>query len=370
MTGPPKSETERNTWPTSSSQTLLNEPTHGPQRLRVSTAAITAALFAVLTVSSVWAVGIGPVSISFGRVYRILAETYARWLGVRSDAGPGERSIVTGIRLPRVLLGGIVGGGLAMSGAVLQALLRNPLADPYIIGVSSGASFGVVTLMLVPGLPFAALSLPAGAFLGALCAFVLVFAMARKDARLVPVRLVLAGVAVAAVLSALTQWIVLTAESSDVRTSLSWTLGSLTGVPLSNVLVPALVTAIVGLIFTAAAGQLNAFALGEEAAGTLGIDVERFRMVLVVLSALLIGTLVAFSGAVGFVALVVPHIVRLLFGTDHRKVLPFSFLVGASFLVWADVAARMVSAPSEVPLGVVTALIGGPFFLWILRRNS
>ena len=238
------------------------------------------------------------------------------------------------------------------------------------IGVSSGASFGVVTLMLVPNLPFSALSLPAGAFLGALGAFAMVFAMARKDSRLAPVRLVLAGVAVAAVLSALTQWVVLTAENSDVRTSLSWTLGSLTGVPLGDLVAPAVVTALITVVFLVVAGQLNAFALGEESAGTLGIHVERFRAVLVVLCALLIGTLVAYSGAVGFVALVVPHIVRLLFGTDHRKVLPFSFLVGASFLVWADVAARMVSAPSEVPLGVVTALVGGPFFLWILRRNS
>lgn len=324
----------------------------------------------MLLASSVWAVGIGPVPVPFARVYRILAENYASWLGVTSSAGDGEQSIVLGIRLPRVLLGGIVGGGLGISGAVLQALLRNPLADPYIIGVSSGASFGVVTLMLVPGLPFAALSLPAGAFLGALAAFAMVFAMARKDSRLSPVRMVLAGVAVAAVLSALTQWVVLTAENSDVRTSLSWTLGSLTGVPMHNLAAPAVVTFIIGLIFMASAGQLNAFALGEESAGTLGINVERFRTGLVVLSALLIGTLVAYSGAVGFVALVVPHIVRLLFGTDHRRVLPFSFLVGASFLVWADVAARMVSAPSEVPLGVVTALIGGPFFLWILRRNS
>lgn len=324
-----------------------------------------------LGVSAVVAVSFGPVRVPMTDVYAIVVDVAAPWLGLEPAASFARREVVLGIRFPRVVLGVVVGAGLPVAGAIMQAVLRNPLADPYLIGVSSGAGFGVVAALVAPAVAPAWLSLPVAAFAGSILAFGLVFAFARQARQLTPVRLILAGVAVASFLSALTQWmIVSSSDEGTVRRSLTWLLGSLTGVELNALAVPAGITAVAIVVGLGCAGWLDAMALGEEGAHTLGIDVDRFRLVMVVVCALLVGALVSVSGAIGFVALIIPHALRLLVGTSYRRLLPLSAIWGAIFLVWADVVARVARPGVEIPLGVVTALVGAPFFLLILKRSA
>lgn len=328
---------------------------------------------AVLVASVLFGIALGPVTISPRVVYGVLFEDIATRLGfdVTVDATYSQRQIVTGIRLPRVLLGVVVGCGLAACGVVLQALLRNPLADPYLVGVSSGASFGVVAVLAAPTTLGAVFSLPIAAFLAGISAFVIVFLIARRGVQLDPLRLVLTGVAVGAMYTAASQWIILSfPDNGDLRRALTWILGSLTGRDVDAVVVPALVTAVALIVFWVCSSYLDALAIGEEAARSLGVPVGWFRTGMITLVALTVGALVAVSGAIGFVALITPHAVRLLAGTARRRLLPIAAMWGATFLVWADVLARVVRPGQEIPLGVVTAVLGGPIFLIILRRTT
>lgn len=336
---------------------------------------------AILLVTGVVAVGLGPTPVPVGDTYRILVAFAGKtipgelgdFLG-SLDAGTSyaRREVITGIRLPRVVLGAVVGAGLGGAGCVLQALLRNPLADPYLIGVSSGAGFGVVGLLALPMvLPIAvpsASALMVGAFAGGMIAFALVFGFARRARNPSPSRLILAGVAVGALFSAGTQWLLMSSpEESTMRRALSWMMGSLVGVELGAAVVPAIVTAAGVTVFLAAARWLDAFALGEEVARTVGLDVVRFRAAMTTLVAVLIGVLVSVTGPIGFVALVVPHAVRLLVGVTHRRLIALTVVWAPTFVIWADVLARTARPGQEVPLGVVTAVLGVPFFLAILR---
>ncbi|GAA5044726.1 iron complex transport system permease protein [Thermocatellispora tengchongensis] len=322
------------------------------------------ALTALLGVSLIAAVGLGPVAIPFPDVARILLEA-----GAGAPAGP-RQVIVLDIRLPRVLLGAVVGAGLATVGAILQAVLRNPLADPYIIGASSGASLGAVLVMLAGVYPFGALSLPLSAFLGAMAAFALVLGLSRSGGHLAPGRLILAGVAVAALTEAVTSYIVLTTPEKEVRSALFWTLGGLSGTQWRDVGIPALVVLAAAAWAITRASRLNALVLGDEGATSLGVEVNRLRLRMIVVSALVIGTVVAVSGGIGFVALMVPHAVRLVAGGDNRRLIPLSALTGALLLVWVDVGARMLNRPDEIPIGVITAVLGSPFFLMLLVRDG
>ncbi|SER36502.1 FecCD family ABC transporter permease [Streptomyces qinglanensis] len=294
-----------------------------------------------------------------------LADVLAALTG-RAQPGPFT-TIVLDVRLPRVLLAAVVGAGLALVGAVLQALVRNPLADPYLLGISSGASMGAV-LSVVLGV--GAVSMQAGAFAGALLATVTVYAMARSGAAVTTGRLVLAGVAVQYVLSALTSLVLVTsAEKEHLRAILFWTLGGLGQARLHTVLLPALVLAAGLVLLLALARPLDLLLVGEEGATVLGLDTGRFRAASFVLASLVTAVLVTVSGAIGFVGLMVPHAARMAVGAGHRALLPVAALGGAAFLVLADLAARTVAAPEEIPVGVLTALTGGPFFLWLLRRT-
>ncbi|WP_431979950.1 FecCD family ABC transporter permease [Streptomyces qinglanensis] len=276
-------------------------------------------------------------------------------------------TIVLQVRLPRVLLAAVVGAGLALVGAVLQALVRNPLADPYLLGISSGASTGAV-LAVVLGV--GAVSMQAGAFAGALLAMVTVYAMARSGAAVTTGRLVLAGVAVQYVLSALTSLVLVTsAEKEHLRAVLFWTLGGLGQARPHTLLLPALVLGAGLALLLALARPLDLLLVGEEGATVLGLDTGRFRAATFVLASLVTAVLVTVSGAIGFVGLMVPHAARMAVGAGHRALLPVAALGGAAFLVLADLAARTVAAPEEIPVGVLTALTGGPFFLWLLRRT-
>lgn len=287
-----------------------------------------------------------------------LAALAAR-LGIgTTPLGPVSDAIVVELRLPRVLAACAVGAGLAVVGVVMQALVRNPLADPYLLGVSSGASVGAV-LVLIAGL---GLLLPVAAFAGALLALLATLALAGAAGGATPTRTVLAGVVVAAAASALVSLVIFWGADGDAyREILAWLLGSLAGITWPTALV-ALVGAALAVPLLATGRLLDALALGDAAAGALGVDARRTRWALLVACALVTGVLVSVSGAIGFVGLVVPHAVRLVVGASHALLLPASGLAGAIVLLLADTVARAAFDPRELPVGIVTALIGAPVF--------
>ncbi|MFD0899265.1 FecCD family ABC transporter permease [Actinomadura sediminis] len=343
-------------------------PAGGPPAVRrAALPALVGGLTVALVLSMVAAVGLGPVSIPVGDVAQVIGRRYLPGLVDTAPTGP-QSVIILDIRLPRVLLGAAVGAGLAAVGTVLQAVLRNPLADPYLIGASSGASLGAVLVIIVGLTPFGTFSLPVAAFIGAMAAFLLVMLLAGGQGLLAPTRLILAGVAVAAFTEAVTQYLVLTSPDKEVRSAMFWMLGGLGGTRWSDIGVPMAVVTAGALWFWTQSGRLNALVLGEEGATSLGLEVDRLRRRLIVGCALVIGVVVAVSGGIGFVALMVPHAVRLVVGGDNRRVLPLAALTGGLLLVWVDVGARMLNRPDEIPIGVITAVLGAPFFLFLLRR--
>lgn len=333
-----------------------------------SGAALLATLLLLLSMAV--ALGIGPVPVPVGDVLEVVARRVN--LGAH-DVSPLDDQIVWQLRLPRVLGAAAVGAGLAICGVVLQSLTRNDLADPYLLGISSGAAVGAVTVIVL-GVSFAGLvgsaAVTGAGFLGAIGSLtvVLVLATGRRGS-LSPTRIVLAGVAVAQVCGAYTSLLVLmTGDSDAARRVLTWTLGSVAGLRWESGVFLAVVACAATVFFTSFADQLDAFAFGETSARSLGVDVNRVRWVLMVGTALVTACLVAYAGAIGFVGLVVPHIVRIITGPRHRLLLPMSALVGAALLVWADTIARTLVKGQEIPIGVVTAVVGAPFFAWLLRR--
>ena len=326
-----------------------------------------AGLVVLLALSVTFAVTIGPVYISPLTVWEII---FSHVFGLSQGSwGTGEDNIVWLIRLPRVLLAGIVGAGLAVVGVAMQATVRNPLADPYILGTSSGASVGAV-LVIVLGLNFfEPYSLSVTAFLGALASFAIVFLLAQTGGRVSPTRLILAGVATAYILTAITSFILFVGDDRAIRSVLFWMLGTLAGAKWEFLTLPAAAVTVGVVVLVLQSRSMNALLAGEETATTLGVDTQRFRRQLLIISALLTGVMVAVSGAIGFVGLMMPHIIRLFVGSDHRKVLPASVLAGGIFMIWVDVAARIIVQPQELPISVITALIGAPFFLWLLRMR-
>lgn len=321
------------------------------------------ALWLLLIASATLAVTFGPADITPTEVWA----TILHHLGLVPES-PVSRlrdAIVWDLRLPRVIAAMGVGAGLALAGVVMQALTRNPLADPYLLGLSSGAALGAVTLVV---LGFALL-VPVGAFLGALGALALALLIAHLLGGATPVRAILAGISISALASAATSFIIFWSATGDsYREILAWLMGSLSG---SGWLDAGMVVASLVLcapVMLVSARGLDAFAFGEKSAASLGIDVARLRWVLLSASALLTGVMVAIGGAIGFVGLVVPHAVRLAVGSRHGRLLPLSMLVGAIFMLWADTMARSLFDPRELPVGIVTALVGAPAFLLILMR--
>ncbi|GGZ23856.1 iron ABC transporter permease [Streptomyces nitrosporeus] len=320
---------------------------------------------ALLLLSVAVAVTIGPARISVPDV----------WSAVAAHLGLGDTrltpirdGIIWNLRMPRTLLAAVCGAGLAVCGTVMQSLLRNPLADPFVLGVSSGASTGAVAVVVL-GAGGGAVSVPAGAFAGALCSFALVMLLSHTLGGTTD-RVVLAGVAAMQLFSALTSFVVMTAaDAEQTRGVLFWLLGSLSGAGWTDVRVCAAVLAVTLLICLGHARTLDAFAFGQDAAAALGVRVTRTRTVLLCTTALLTAALVSSAGAIGFVGLVLPHAARALAGSGHRRLLPVTALAGAVFLVWADTLARTVLEPQEVPVGVVTALVGVPAFVLVLYRT-
>jgi iron complex transport system permease protein len=290
---------------------------------------------------------------------------------LQGGGSPSERFIVLDLRLPRVLLGILVGGGLALAGAVFQALLRNPLAEPYILGVSGGAAAGTVTLLAIGLAGAASWILPLGAFAGALVAITLVFGVAASADRRLDVRvLLLSGVVIGAFFAAYIALVLSVSDAATVRSAILWMMGSLSGATWRSVGIVSAYTIPAALILLTLARPLNLLAVGEETAAWLGTNVEGTKRIAYAVASLIAAAGVAFVGVIGFVGLVIPHGVRLLVGPDHRQLLPLSAIAGAGFLVLADLGARTVLAPAEIPIGVVTAFVGVPFFLVLLRRSA
>jgi iron complex transport system permease protein len=299
-----------------------------------------------------------------------VAEVLLAWRAGEAAQTPAAL-ILWEIRLPRVILAALVGSALAVSGAVLQGLLRNPLADPYLLGVSAGASFGATAVIVTGmiGMVWGVSVVPLAALAGALVAVWLVYQLARVNGKLPVFVLILAGVAVGYLLAAGVSLLIFWGQER-MHQVIFWLMGGFAGRNWSHVTLclPYLAVGL-GLAF-AWARELNLLLGGEETAAQLGVEVERVKLVLIFAAALLTAAAVAVGGLIGFVGLVVPHVVRILAGPDHRVLLPACALAGGAFLVAADVVARTIVAPVEVPLGIITALTGGPFFLYLLWRRK
>ena len=338
---------------------------------------VLAALTLGLMLVAVLSLGIGAVEIAPGQVLAILLAPLGLELPWAFE--PGQAAVLTQVRAPRVLLAILVGAALAVSGAAMQGLFRNPLADPALIGVSAGAALAAVAVIvlgggLLAGFTMAAGSyaLPLAAFCGSLVVTLLVKRLATREGRTDVATLLLAGIAVQAVAMAGTGLLTYVADDQQLRTLTFWSMGSLGGASWAALAAAApLMLLAIGLI-PWYARALNALLLGEAEAGHLGVDTERLKRLLVLLVAAAVGAAVAVSGIIGFVGLVVPHLLRLLLGPDHRYLLPGSVLLGATLLLLADLLARTLVAPAELPIGIITALVGGPFFIWLLvgRRRA
>jgi len=328
------------------------------------------ALLIALLAAVVLAVALGAVAVPPGDIARMaLARLAPGRLPVTWT--PGDEVIVFTLRLPRVVAAALVGGALAVAGVVFQGLLQNPLADPYIIGTSGGAALGATIALSLPvqALWFGFGLVPVLAFAGAMLAVLVVYNIARVGARAPVVTLLLAGFATSSMLAAVMSFLMLV-SGATLRRIILWTMGGLAVTGWSQVTIVA--PLVLGAMFVAGlfARDLNAFLLGEEEAAYLGVNVERRKLTLLLLGSLLTGAAVSLSGLVGFVGLVIPHVARLVLGPDHRLLLPASALVGAAFLVLADLLARSLLAPTEIPVGIVTALIGAPFFIYLLRKSK
>lgn len=311
----------------------------------------------------------GKASLPVGEIVRIVAHRLGAGGAVTWPAS--HEAILLEIRLPRIVLAGLAGGALAMAGTTYQGLFRNPLADPYLLGVASGAGFGAVLAFVLP--------LPSGvsrlgvvqffAFVGALAAVAAVYALARSGGGAPVTLLVLAGVALGALANAATT-LLMSLRGDQLLVIYGWLLGGFNTASWEEVRVVAPLVAVAGAAMLLGGRILNLLQFGEEQAATLGVDVERARLALVTFASLATAAAVAAGGLIGFVGLVVPHVTRLLFGPDHRRLLPLSMLLGAAFLIGADTLARSLPGSGEVPVGVVTAAVGAPFFLYLLRREK
>ena len=325
-------------------------------------------LSVILVLTMILATGIGPVSIPFKTVWKIVWNRVTG-MGDVSDIKLSTQNIVWHLRVPRVLMGAMVGASLTLSGVAMQSFTKNPLASPYVLGISSGATFGA-TLAIVTGSLFflGSYAVEGGAFLGAMAAILIVYYMAKSGKEVAPIKLVLVGTAIAAMFTAFSNFIVYKApDDSKIREVTFWTLGSVASSKWEE-LIPVVVILVPGFIcMFAMSDAMNALLMGESSAVTLGVNVNLVRKVTVFLSAALTGVTVALTGSIGFVGLVIPHIVRSMVGADHKKVIPISTLIGAIFLVWVDVGARMFDAPGEIPIGIITSMIGAPIFLWMIR---
>ncbi|MFF2961834.1 FecCD family ABC transporter permease [Streptomyces sp. NPDC057963] len=332
--------------------------------------ALVAALVALLAGSVVVSVSIGQVDVPLRESWRIL---FSELTGIGGPADPVFVDVIWSIRFPRVLLAAVVGAGLALCGTVMQATLQNPLADPFVLGISSGASLGAAFAILVGfgAAGAAGLGVPVWAFIGALAAAALVLGVGSAGSRTSPVKLILAGTAVNSLCAAASSALVYFANSAEgVRSVTFWTMGSLASADWATLPPVSTVVLVVMAFFLFQSRVMNSLLMGDEAAVTLGADPVLYRRIYLVLAAVVTGMLVATCGIIGFVGLIVPHVARSVVGPDHRRLLPVTVLSGALFLIWADVVARVAVPHAELPIGMVTSVLGAPLFLHMLIRKE
>jgi iron complex transport system permease protein len=337
-------------------------------RLLMRCGILAAILFAVV----ILALKLGAVQVS---LYGLTHDLIQVLLGHSNNISSDYVLIVLNIRLPRILLAIVVGASLSVAGVSFQALLRNPLADPYVLGISTGAAVGSIIALIIENqlnLPpeYAGLITPFGAFLGAAITIAAVYILGRRDGQVDSNTLLLGGIITASFLAAIVTFLMSTLAGSNLRGASYWLMGSLSTLPPKSLLYLLAVGFLVaaGAIYTTAS-DLNLLLAGEKEAMHLGVDVPRVRIVVYLAASILTGLAVSVSGAIGYVGLLVPHVMRLIFGSDHRMLLPASALGGAIALVVADTAARTLVAPSELSVGAVTAMVGAPFFIYLLRRR-
>ncbi len=334
-------------------------------------------LAVLLVLVALTSMTVGAVETSAGQVITILARPFGFELPWPSTHT--QQAVVLYLRLPRVILGSLVGAALAVAGAATQGLFRNPLADPGLIGIAAGAALAVVTTIVigdqVPVMNSSVaallnrLAVPTAAFVGALATTFIVYRLSLVSGRTVVAMMLLAGIGINALAGSATGLLVYLADDQELRSVTFWTLGSLAGASWPSLSVAGPIMFITVLVLPRFGLPLNAMVLGESAATHLGIDVQRTKRMLVTLVALGVGAAVSVAGMVGFIGLVVPHLLRLTVGPDHRRLLPASALLGASLTIGADSAARTLVSPAELPLGILTALCGAPFLLWLLRSE-
>jgi iron complex transport system permease protein len=309
---------------------------------------------------------VGSVHIELGRVFHALVRALTGKFSVSSE----EELILFSVRLPRIIFAGIVGASLALGGVVFQAILRNPLADPYILGISGGSALGAI-IGIVIGAGSFYLGVPLLAFLGALATVFLVFVVAGSArGALQDNSLLLSGVVVNAFFSAAILFFLSIVNSMELHSITFWLMGDLSRASAREIYVAAFCLIIGFVLLYAQARQLNLIVQGEDTAEHLGVNVERTMQWLLIITSLIISVAVSMAGIIGFVGIMVPHLMRLVFGSDHRLLLPASALFGASFLIVADTIARVVLAPAELPVGVITALCGAPYFIFLLKRKA
>jgi iron complex transport system permease protein len=331
---------------------------------RVITLSILLSLLLILVI--LISVTMGSVKVPPLRSIRILFQSL---LGLKGTESETERTIILSLRLPRAILAGFVGAGLSVSGVTFQALLRNPLADPYILGVSSGAAVGAILAILL-GLGTFSLGLPLASFLGAFLTILVVFYFGKQDGKIHPNTLLLAGVIIGSFLSALIMFFISVSQKEELHTIIFWLMGDFSFSNARAILIIFPYILLGGLLLYLRSRHLNLILSGEESAIQLGVNVEKLKLVSYLSASLITAASVSVCGLIGFVGLIIPHSVRLIFGPDHRLLIPASALIGASFLIASDTFARTLLAPTELPVGVITAAFGGPFFIYLLRTRK
>ncbi|MBW3085507.1 Hemin transport system permease protein HmuU [Austwickia sp. TVS 96-490-7B] len=314
----------------------------------------------------------GPLAMSPWQAARIVLGHLLPDMPWMSDGSitAAQDQVVWTFRLPRVLLAALAGACLSLAGALLQVSVRNPLAEPYILGISSGAGLGAVLAIVTGSIMASGVMLNLAAFIGAATTMTLVYLLALQRGVIVPARLILVGVALGSLLSALTNFLLMTTDAQKIFSILHFLLGSVSAATWTSLLPPAIALLIGVIVVGLRTRSLNALMVGDETATALGVDVPRLRRTLLAVTALLTAATVAVAGGIGFVGLIVPHVTRMIVGADHRYVIPVSVLGGAAFLSVCDLLARSIVAPAEIPLGILTAVAGAPFFLWLMRRKD
>jgi len=327
---------------------------------------ISTLLTILLILVILFSITLGSVKVKTLRSITILLQSI---LGLKEAGTETERTIILSLRFPRTLLAGLVGAGLSVSGAIFQALLRNPLADPYILGVSSGAAVGAIIAIFI-GLGTLSFGLPLASFLGALLAIAVVFYFGRQDGKIHPNTLLLAGVIIGSFLSAIIMFFISISQREELHTIIFWLMGdfSFSNYQAIRIIFPYILLGF--LLLYLRARHLNLILSGEESALQMGVDVERLKLISYLSASLITAASVSVCGLIGFVGLIVPHSVRLVFGPDHRLLIPSVALIGAAFLIASDTLARTLLAPTELPVGVITAAFGGPFFIYLLRTRK